>query len=302
MSKTQLIALILIFSVIGIVSGLLYVRLVHSTRATAGLKVESQPPAVVFVDNVQVGRTPLDEFFPPGEVTVRLVPETTSTDISAYQTKVRLTNKVYTIVRRDFGASDTLSAGETISLIPYSGAQSALSVETTEPESALVSIDGQSQGFSPVSLTSLAASDHIIEVSAPGYNPRTIQAKTVEGYQLSVTVKLSAKANQPSPPSFPSPSPVATPSATTTPGKTTPTLSPTPSIPKPYVKISSTPVGFLRVRSTPSTAGSEVGQVKPGEIFPFVQESKPAGWYLIKVELEATSSGWISATYAQLFK
>jgi hypothetical protein len=236
-SKSQLIALILIFSIIGIISGLLYVRLVHSTRATAGLKVESEPPSIVYVDNAQVGRTPLDEFFPPGEVTVRLVPETTSPNITAYQTKVRLTNKVYTVIRREFASSEAMSAGETISLIPYTGSQSALSVETVEPESALVSVDGQSQGFSPVNLTSLAASDHLIEVSAPGYNTRTIQAKTVSGYQLSVSVKLSAK-NNPAPSlNFPTqiPSPAATISATIAPsGKLTPTPS---SPPKPYVRI-----------------------------------------------------------------
>ena len=301
MSRSQLIALILIFSGIGIVSGLLYVRLVHSTRATAGLKIESDPPSVVYVDSVQVGRTPLDKFFPPGEATIRLVPETTSPDISAYQTKVRLTNQVYTVIRREFAASDALSAGDTISLIPYSGTESALSVETTDPESALVSVDGQSQGFSPVSMTSIAASDHLIEVSAPGYNTRTVQAKTVSGYQLSVTVKLSAKANQPAPPAFPSPSPVATVSATLTPG-VTPKISPTPAMAKPYVQISSTPVGFLRVRSAPNTGGSEVGQIKPGETYPLLEESKPVGWYLIKVDLEATTSGWISADYAELFR
>lgn len=311
MSRSQLIAVILIFSGIGIVSGLLYVRLVHSTRATAGLKIESEPPSVVYVDNVQVGRTPLDQFFPPGEVTVRLVPETTSTNINAYQTKIRLTNKVYTVIRREFAATEALSAGDTISLIPYSGSDSSLSVETTEPESALVTVDGQSQGFSPVSLTAIAASDHLIEVSAPGYNPRTIQAKTVSGYQLSVTVKLSAKTGQPvAPPSFPSPSPVAsvsaTPTISVTPAKTTPSprpsLSPTPSMAKPYVQISSTPTGFLRVRSAPTTGSTEIGQVKPGEMYAFLQESKPAGWFQIKVNFEATSSGWISADYAQMFK
>jgi hypothetical protein len=301
-SKRQLIALVLVFSGIGIISGLLYVRLVHSTRTTAGLKVESEPPSVVFVDNVQVGRTPLDKFFAPGEATVRLVPETTSTTVPAYQTKVRLTNKVYTVIRREFAETDALSAGETISLIPYTGSQSALSVVTTDPESALVTVDGQSQGFSPVSLTSIAASDHLIEVSAPGYNNRTVSAKTITGYQLSVSVKLSAKGNPSPPPSFPSPSPspVATASATLT--KTPPTPTPTPSMAKPYVKISSTPTGFLRVRSAPSKAGSEIGQVKPGETYSLLDQSQPAGWYLIKVNLEATTSGWISSEYAQLFK
>lgn len=296
MSKRQLIALILIFCGLGIIASLAYIRFVRLAKPTAGLKIESVPAAVVFVNNAQVGRTPFDELLPPGEVTVRLVPESTSSAMAAYQTKVRLTNNVYTIIRREFGESESQSTGETITLSPYSGTQSALSVVTTEPESALVSVDGLSQGFSPINLTSLAASDHQIEVTSPGFAPRLVQAKTVNGFQLSVSVKLAARGSPPPPPSFPSPSPIATPSASQT---GTPT--PTP-FPRPYVRILSTPTGFLRVRSTPSRAGAEIGQIKPGENYPLLDESESGGWYFIKLDTAATTSGWISSEYAQLFK
>lgn len=287
MFRRQLFALILIFAGLGIVTGLIYVRISRIAKPTAGLRVESIPPSVVFVNNVQVGRTPFEKLFSPGEVAVRLVPESTSSGISAYQTKVRLTNKVYTVIRREFSDTESRTAGETITLNSYSGPQSALSVVTTDPESALVSVDGLSQGFSPINIASIASSEHQIEVSSPGYASRLIQAKTVNGYQLSVNVKLAAISTPP---------PKITPTVT-------PALSITPSsFPRPYVVISQTPTGFLRVRSAPNKSASEVGQVKPGETHTFLDESESGGWFQIKLNTEATSSGWISSEYAKLFK
>ena len=61
------------------------------------------------------------------------------------------------------------------------------------------------------------------------------------------------------------------------------------------VKITDTGLGFLRVRSGAGTANSEVGRVNVGEDFAVLEESN--GWY--KIEYEAGSEGWISATYAE---
>jgi hypothetical protein len=124
-----------------------------------------------------------------------------------------------------------------------------------------------------------------------------------------LTVKLSALPPAPIPilTLTPTPTQVATPSATLSPAPNSspkPTIKaviPTPAIPKPYVSILDTPTGFLRVRSLPSVSGTEVGQVIPGENYPLL-ETADSGWYLIKVQLEATSSGWISPQYAKSYK
>ena len=74
-----------------------------------------------------------------------------------------------------------------------------------------------------------------------------------------------------------------------------PILTPTPKTQS--VKITSTPTGFLRVRSAPNRNSSEVGRVNPGETYPLLDSV--TDWYFIKAELPATSSGWISSEYAQ---
>jgi hypothetical protein len=289
----KLIILAVLFALLGIAFGLLVANLIRLKKPTAGLKVDSNPPSLVFVDNVQVGRTPVDKMFAPGDITVKLIPESTSAQLSSYQTNAHLTDKVYTVIKRDFGTTEALSSGEIISLLPQSGNDASLSIITSDPESASVTVDNQPQGFSPLAITSVSASDHQIEISSPGYQTKTVSARAISGYKLTVNVKLAFK-NQviPSvPPAMVSETPTATAS---------PSLVPTPAITKPYVRISSTPTGFLRVRLGPSTAAGEIGQVRPGETYPLLDST--TGWYLIKVVFPATSSGWISSDYAQAFK
>jgi len=59
----------------------------------------------------------------------------------------------------------------------------------------------------------------------------------------------------------------------------------------------STPTGFLRVRSEPSTAGEEVAQVDPGDRFPYLETDEDTGWF--KIEYEDGEEGWVSNQYAK---
>jgi len=292
MPGRKTIGISLIFAGLGILVALAFSLLLKGRQPTAGLKVDTNPASLVFVDNVQVGSTPLSKTFPEGEVVVKLVPQSTSSAFSSYQTKIRLTNKVYSILRRNFRTPESLSDGESINFQPESGNIASLTVVTSEPESASVVIDGRPQGLTPVYLPEISPGDHQISLSAPGYETKTISAATPQGYKMMVTAKLASLP-------FPTPTvflPFITPPATSS-------ASPA----KPYVKISSTPTGFLRVRSAPNANGTEVGQVKPGETYPLLE--KQTGWYLIKIDLPATSSGlpagrqgWISSQYATLYE
>src|SRR6185437_990287 len=64
----------------------------------------------------------------------------------------------------------------------------------------------------------------------------------------------------------------------------------TPPVATPEIKVKDTPTGYLNVRATPSSAGTLVTQVHPGEIYPFSDKSK--GWY--KITLTDGSFGWVS--------
>ena len=60
--------------------------------------------------------------------------------------------------------------------------------------------------------------------------------------------------------------------------------------------VKDTPTGFLRVRSTPSTQGEELGKVNPGETFSVMDSS--SGWF--QIEMPDGVVGWVSGTYASV--
>lgn len=277
-------------------------KFAQSRRPNAGLKVETTPPALVFVDGTQIGQSPIDKLFKPGEVTVKLIPNSTTVALSTYQTKVRLSQNVYTVITRDFGKEESESAGAIVTLEPQSAKTASLSVVVAGPDSASVLLDGQPQGFTPLVVNSITVGDHQITISAPGFATRQIAALSKPGYKLVINAKLAGSLPEPSPTpeaatisATPSPSPKTLP-------KLSPSASPKPAttIKKPYVEIKDTPTGFLRVREKPSTSATESGRVSPADRFPLLGEQ--SGWYNISVTLEATSSGWISAQYADKFQ
>lgn len=272
-------------------------RFWQSRKPNAGLKVQTNPGALVFVDNVQIGQTPIEKVYSPGEVNLKIIPTATDSAMPTYQTKVQLNAQSYTVVHRDFGPTEAQTAGEIITLEQQSGKEASLSIVSSTPDAASVSLDGQPQGFTEVWIPSTTAGEHQLVISAPGFVSRPITVQTVAGHKLVINVKLASELTVTT---TPMPAISATPSATPKiTGKVTPT--PTSKVAqitpaKPYVEIKDTPTGFLRVRSLPSAAGTELGQIKPGELHHLLDTQ--AGWYLINVDLSATSSGWISAQYA----
>ena len=262
-------------------------KFLRSKKPNAILRVDTSPPSLVYVDNIQIGQTPIEKVFQPGDAAIKLIPTSVSSVLTTYQTKVHLTSQTITVIRRDFGDSDITSAGEVINLEPQPGKNASLAVITSIPDSASITLDGTPLGFTPILIPQVQAGDHQIIISAPGFTPRTISALTVAGYKLNLNAKL---AGLPEP--SPSPLPSATPSAT---------------LKKPYVEIKATPTGFLRVREKPDTKSQELGRVQPGDRYPLLD--KTTGWYLIKVDLEATASGqpaskqgWVSAQYVDKFE
>ncbi len=290
-NTSKLISLGLAFAGIGVLLGVVTIRVSAAGKPTAGLKVETDPPSLVFVNNVQVGQTPLDKMFPPGDVTVKLVPESTSSVLSSYQTQIKLTDKIYTVIRRNFGATDDQSSGEIISLVPQTDKTASLSITTSVPDTASVTVDNQPQGFTPLTVSSVSPTDHQIEISSPGYGDISLTAKAVNGYKLSVIAQLAAGAVSVTPaipPALIGVTPTATPSAA---------VKPTPPPGKPTVSIASTPTGSLRVRQRPDINSSEIGRVNPGDSYPLL--GSRTGWYEISGSFQATTSGWISSQYAK---
>ena len=271
-------------------------------KPTAGLRVDTNPTSLVFVDNAQIGQSPIDKMYIPSEVSVKLIPNATDSALPSYQTKVKLTANTLTVIKRDFAATEIESAGDISSLETQSSRTATLAIVTASPDSASVTLDGLPQGFTPLLVSAVIPGEHEIVVSAPGYTDRRISARAVVGYKLTVNVKLAGQ-TQPLPTPTPEPEIV----------EEDPSPSPSPKMsPKPktfpvpltgsYVTIKDTPKGWLRVRESFTTKSKELGLVYPGDKYKLLstkEVSTTESWYQIRVDLDATNSGWISAQYAE---
>jgi len=272
MKKLRTISIVLI--IVGLILGIVFFIVGSFKPKSAGIKIETTPAANVFIDGEQVGRTPYNGTRKPGEITIKLIPESFEAPLAPFETKVTLVAGIETIVRREFGESDEASSGEIISFEKVGGKEASLAVVSI-PDAAQISIDGSVRGFAPYKTSSIVPGEHQIIVYAPGFSEKSFSIGTVEGHKLTVVVKLRPNGDE--------------------------VLSDedeAPEEPKQEeVEILSTPTGFLRVRSEPSTAGEEVAQVEPGERYPYLDKDEDTGWF--KIEYEDGEEGWVSNQYAK---
>ena len=275
---------VIILVVIGValVIGLTFFLIGAGRTKGAGILIETNPVSSVFIDGVLSGRTPYEEVRKTGEVTVKLIPESFERPLAPYETKVTLVAGVQTVIHWDFGESAELGQGEIASFEKVGKEETALSIVTI-PSSSQFEIDGGIKVFTPYKSSSIVPGEHALFFSSKGFLDRTIRVKTVSGYKLTAIVQLAEN------PEF------------------------TQEVAKEEVKgqeekkieveILSTPTGFLRVRGEPSTLGEEIGQVEPGERYPFLEEDAKTGWF--KIEFSSTGvdagvkQGWVSNTYAK---
>jgi hypothetical protein len=246
----------------------------------AGILIETDPPSSVYINNEEVGRTPFSTVRKPGEVVIKIIPDSFGTPLPPYETKTTLVSGVQTVLRRKIAESEDVSEGELISFERTDKGQLGMAI-VSDPESAQISIDGQVRGFSPYNSSNISEGEHSLSVSANGYVTRSIQVKAVSGYKLIALVKL-ARSNEP----------INT--DENSPGQQQEEAK------KQLVEILSTPTGFLRVRSEPSTLANEVGQVKPGETYELVEEDIDTGWF--KIIIAEGKEGWVTNQYAKIIE
>lgn len=245
----------------------------------SGLKIVSNPSANIFLNDKLLGKTPYDDRQPPGEYVLKLIPDETGAGASSWQGKVVLPPTVLTYVRRDLGMSEITSAGEIVSMESISSSDVQVAV-FSQPDAVTFVFDGQEKGTTPYLARDVVPGEHDIAVSSPGFTGRTVRILAKAGYKISVNFQLALSSGS-----------EATTSAV--PESQTETLLKEPA--KPYVMIKDTPTGFLRVRSAPGTAASEVTQIKPGGKYHFLEEKND--WY--RIAYEEGKEGWISSRYAE---
>jgi hypothetical protein len=246
-------------------------------KSKGALQVTSTPIAKVYLNGKLLGQTPLcacelKDMLTVGNYALRVVPIKGS--FEPFEQTIAIAPKVLTVVDRTFGAQG-LGNGSIINLTPLTDPKDAQISVVTFPDSTQVFLDGNLEGQSPILLKNITDSDHELKLSKVGYKDEIVRIKTTPGYKLSALVFLSIDPN------------VAATTASS--------ASASASLPVAKIIILQTPTGFLRVRDQASLGGSEIGQVKPGEVYPLLDER--TDWYQIK--LSDGKPGWISSEYAQ---
>lgn len=267
----------------------------------AGIQVTSHPDANVIINGKSVGKTPYYvENTEPGNASIQMSAIDSG---QSWEGKVNLVSGTLTTVHREFGATPDKSHSYTLSFEKLANSKDSSISIISLPPNATVSIDGKPAGFTPTT-ADIPPGPHVFSFTAPGYQDKIVNAAIQEGYRLVLNLTMATMDIVP----IPTPTPIATASATITPKPTTAAITPLPKqasssavIATPYVEIISIAYGWLKVRETASTTGTELAKVNTGDKFPYKETVTP-GWYYI--EYLKGSWGYVSsqAQYSKLVK
>lgn len=268
----------------------------------SGINITSNPASTVVLDGEKLGQTPYKiNNLKSGKRRLQLLPSSGQ----PWETEITLSHNLETVVNHIFGTGDQDSETYIMFLEKISEKNKSEINVVTIPDRAIVRLDGQPKGFAPVSDSIPDSANHSATISSAGYKEKEVQIRIPAGYRLNLTVQLARSqllaAN-------PTASPSAEPITPTGKPKTTPppTGGPTGKVTsappeRPYVKIQTTPTGWLKVRSEPTTVNDSnvITKVNPGETYGFI-EANESGWY--KITLTDEKEGWVSGQYAKLYK
>lgn len=311
------------------------------SKKKAALQVMSEPKATVFLNGNHVGQTSyFDEELKPGEYTLKLIPE--GQENKQWQKDVQLTPGVLTVANYNFKETEEQSNGYLLSLEPISQKDKAQLSIISMPDGAVVSVDGEPKGFTPLSLDEVNEGEHVINISTPGYQETEIQAKTIAGYKLIANVQLGRSLEEEATDSAETDE-EATASAekedaenatedaedetieesdteeeTTTDTEETETETETDTdtdtdteedaqvsdedMERPYVEIKETSTGWLNLRSEPSTAEGDETVIKKIDPGDKYPFIEVNDTGWYKIEYEEGKEGWISGKYAELYR
>ncbi len=159
-------------------------------KKKAGLQVTSTPQSTVMFDGTSLGTTPLvKEDLEPGQYTLQLTPQ--DPQLSPWQTTITLSPNILTVVDRKLSKDSDQNHGYILSFEKISSQKDTELAISTLPDSVNVSVDGAPKGFTPISLETIQTGEHVIALTSPGFKDKTIRARTLPGYRLTISAQLS---------------------------------------------------------------------------------------------------------------
>lgn len=247
----------------------------HSLFSSAGvLEINTVPETIVFINDQNMGTTPFKKEFKPQKLEVKLTPKDNQ-DRVLWQGKVPITSSAITLIKYQFDSNDQQSQGQVLTLGKIPNKKAGTLLVSSLPDRAIVNLDGETKGYTPLLLEEILPGHHTLEVNLEGYQNTIIGLNIASGFQLNAEIKLAKNEKEEN--------------------QETPT-SPEETSQQNLVTILSTPTGWLRVRSGPGTSFSEVTRVTPGEEYPLLE--KKDDW--LKIALEDEKEGWILGQYGEM--
>jgi hypothetical protein len=289
MTKSRLFLLALVVTVVFAVGAGVQYLLVKAARPGVGvLRVDSIPRAKVLLNGQEVGQTPYEgSDLAPGEYVLKLAPAgEISGAFAPWETKIKVVSNTLTFVSRDLAGTFDQTAGQTLTLEKLASDHYSEVAVISDPDGALITVDGKESGRTSQLFRNLDPGDHVITVSQTGFSDQVIHSRVIAGYRLNINVKLKGLSLESELSVRPTAELIASPSALTL-----------QTIAKPYVTVKDNPVGFLRIRSGPDVSASESGKVYPGQKLPLLSESDT--WVQIKFN---QISGWVWKDYVDISK
>lgn len=228
----------------------------------AGIKITSSPEAVVYINEIEVGRTPYnDESLTDQDYEVKLI-----SPRGEWKSRIRLNSGTISVVNRELAPSVASSSGEVLLLSFGKGV-----VVTSNPSGASVEVDGKLVGQTPLSVGDLSVGEHIFLLRYQNYVPRSVRATIPDKLVLNLSVDLA----------------LAEAALIISPTLQVVTLK--------QGVVLSTPTGFLRIRSRPSLTASEIARIRPGDELVILEESP--GW--VKIRTKENTEGYVSSDYVE---
>ena len=291
LTMKKILLVVFILSFLGLVGTSLYFFRDKFDKKPSGLSVESNPGSTVYLDGVELGPTPFSsQTIKAGTYVIKLVPDSPGTDpLPSWEKRFTLSPQTTTVISRAFASSELDSSGFTLSYVPEKDGGTYLSV-ISDPDTINISLDGEPQGFTPISRLTTSSGTHTLVLSSPGFRDQELSVNAAEGYNLLVDIKLALDALEIE---LPSPTPSVSPSASAS------ALPEVGEITKPYVVVKETGTGWLRVRKDPSAYSDELGKANIGEKLKYLGENTETGW--VKIEFEG-EVGWTSGKYVEIIK
>lgn len=270
-----------------------------SRENKTGLQVMTNDiPTSIFINGQFISQTPsLDKSLPPGQYSLRLVPE--DSKYASFETTITLRAGLLTVVTWKPGTSAETSGGVIYEMQPLDDQSKTELAFQSIPENAILTLDDREKEVIPITVSDIEPGNHTFEVSLPSYQTQNHTLNVVQGYTMVVRIFLAKTTNDLYTTESPLEATVSgelqlkTASASST-GSTSAVKNAIGS-----VKISATDFfvnneEVLKVRKEADAASPEIGTVKVDEVYPLLRETDE--WFYISFD---TNKGWISKRYAQ---